>query len=57
MLIPLPAIINLGQLPVPWRLRGPRQAILGSCMSPLRLQDQIPREFLPPQRKPRVRGN
>ena len=44
-----------GQLPLPRRLRGPGEAVAGDHLPAARLQDQVPRELLPPPRKPRVR--
>lgn len=42
------------QLPVSGRLRGQREAVSGNHLSSAGLQNQVPRELLPPERKPWV---
>ena len=42
------------QLPLPRRLCWPRQTIPRNHLPSPRLQDQVPRELLPPAREPRV---
>mmetsp|Transcript_7290 Transcript_7290/g.21525 ORF Transcript_7290/g.21525 Transcript_7290/m.21525 type:complete len:308 (+) Transcript_7290:380-1303(+) len=44
-----------GQLPVPRRLRGPRQAVARDDLPAARVQDQVPGELLHPAGQPRVR--
>ncbi|CAL9133821.1 unnamed protein product [Musa textilis] len=43
------------QLPLPRRLRRPGEAEHRDHLPPARLQDQVPRQLLPPPRQPRVR--
>jgi hypothetical protein len=42
------------QLPLPRRLRGPRETIVGDHLVVVMLQDQVSREFLLVERESRV---